>query len=295
MSSKFLCLIYGRGWVSEFFVREFQARGLAFKQGEARVDNEEALAAELDSVQPTHVLGCMGRTHGPGTPTIDWLEKRLPINLRDNLLAPMNLALMCPSRNIHYTYIGTGCIFEYDADHQEFDVDTGFTEGSLPNFFGSGYSAVKGITDRLMHHFQTQGVMNVRIRMPISCRDSPRNFISKIVSYAKLVNIQNSMTVLEDIVPAVVDLMLEKWSGTLNGTNPGTISHNEIMEMYKELVDPSKTWENFTVEEQSKILASARSNNRLDTQLLESHFPQIPEIHVAVREALKNWFPASDQ
>ena len=293
-NSRFLCVIYGRGWVSEFFVREFEARGLPFVLGEARVDDEVALEEELRRLRPTHALGCMGRTHGPDKPNIDWLETRLPINLRDNLLAPLNLAMLCARRglNIHCTYIGTGCIFEFDAEHGEFDESTGFDETSRPNFFGSGYSCVKGATDRLMHLFADEGVLNVRIRMPISCRDNPRNFISKIVSYPRLVNIQNSMTVLEDIVPAVVDLMLRRWSGTLNATNPGTISHNEIMTIYKKLVDPSKTWENFTVEEQAKILASGRSNNRLTTELLESLCPGVPDIHTAVRGALQHWIKA---
>ena len=41
-------------------------------------------------------------------------------------------------------------------------------------------------------------------------------------------------------------------TGTLNLTNPGLISHNEILEMYKEIVDPTFKWSNFSVEEQAK-------------------------------------------
>jgi hypothetical protein len=40
--------------------------------------------------------------------------------------------------------------------------------------------------------------------------------------------------------------------------------------MYKEIVEPSFTWENFTIEDQNEILASKRSNNCLDTTYLES-------------------------
>jgi dTDP-4-dehydrorhamnose reductase len=287
----FLCLVYGGGWVSEFFVEEFEKRGLAFKRGISRVDDEVALREEITALKPSHVLGCMGRTHGPDVPNIDWLETRLSINLRDNLQAPLNLALLAEELGFHYTYIGTGCIFEFDAAHEEFDQTTGFKESDRPNFFGSGYSKVKGVTDRLLHLFEGKPVFNVRIRMPISRKDSPRNFISKIASYPKLVNIQNSMTVLDDIAPAIVDLMLKGQTGTLNATNSGTISHNEIMQLYKEFVDPAKTWENFSVEEQNKILASGRSNNRLDTSLLEQLCPQVPDIHTAVKQAIRNWVP----
>ena len=45
--------------------------------------------------------------------------------------------------------------------------ENGFNESSLPNFFGSSYSIVKGFTDQLMHLFENN-VLNLRIRMPIT-------------------------------------------------------------------------------------------------------------------------------
>jgi hypothetical protein len=41
--------------------------------------------------------------------------------------------------------------------------------------------------------------------------------------------------------------------------------------MYKEIVDPSFSWENFSIEEQDKILTSKRSNNCLNTNTLENN------------------------
>ena len=72
----------------------------------------------------------------------------------------------------------------------------------------------------------------------------------------------------------------------MNLTNPGLISHNEILEMYKEIVDPSFEWKNFSMEEQRAILAADRSNNYLDTSKLEALFPGIDPIKVAVRKCL---------
>ena len=51
----------------------------------------------------------------------------------------------------------------------------------------------------------------------------------------------------------------------MNYTNPGAISHNEVLELYKQYIDPEFTWSNFTVEEQAKVIVAARSNNLLDT------------------------------
>jgi len=84
----------------------------------------------------------------------------------------------------------------------------------------------------------------------------------------------------------VVDMMKNKTTGTINLTNPGLISHNEILEMYKEIVDPTFTWQNFNIEEQRSILAAERSNNYLDTTKIETLFPEIDNIKVAVKKCL---------
>ena len=78
--------------------------------------------------------------------------------------------------------------------------------------------------------------------MPIVNYTNPRNFITKITRYEKICSIQNSMTYLPDLLPVALDLSLKKNTGTINLTNPGTISHNEILEMYREFVDKDLTW-----------------------------------------------------
>ena len=96
------------------------------------------------------------------------------------------------------------------------------------------------------------------------------------------------MTVLPELLPLVVDMMEKGVVGTLNLTNPGLISHNEMLSMYKELVDPDFTWSNFTVKEQAKILDSDRSNNFLDTSRLESLY-KVKHIKESVRDILENY------
>lgn len=51
--------------------------------------------------------------------------------------------------------------------------------------------------------------------------------------------------------------------GVFNFCNPGPISHNEILDLYKQYIDPTFVYANFTVEEQDKILVAKRSNNTL--------------------------------
>lgn len=248
----------------------------------ARADDEAAVEAALQTDTPDRILCLVGRTHGPGYSTIDYLEQKgkLVENVRDNLYSPLVLALLGQRYGIHVTYLGTGCIF---TDTPEV---TRFTEESKPNFFGSGYSTVKGFTDRLMHFLP---VLNLRIRMPIVGYHCPRNFITKITTYEKVCSIPNSMTVLEDMIPVLIHLASQKTLGTVNLTNPGTISHNEILQLYRDHVDPAFTWTNFTLEEQSKILLSERSNNELDTTRLCSLCPRVPSIRDSIEGLMKKW------
>ena len=286
-------LIYGsRGWIGGLFINYLSTIGIKFVEGITRTDSPD-LEKELVESGATNVISFIGRTHGiihaggyaNEINTIDYLEYpgKLYENIRDNLFGPMVLVEMCTKLGIHYAYLGTGCIFDCDT---EIPNPESFSESSLPNYFGSSYSIVKGFTDRLMH---SKNVLNLRIRMPISSTSNGRNFITKISKYSHICSIPNSMTVLDDFFPIFVDLMTRRVTGTYNCTNPGLISHNEILEEYSRLVDPGFKWENFSQEEQSKILKSARSNNLLDTSLIESEYPNLMNIKDSVTKILKEY------
>ena len=285
-------LVYGsRGWIGSQFINILKDTNVDYTEGKSRVDDEVELEKEIENIQPTHVISLIGRTHGKIDnkvyTTIDYLEEKGKLfeNVRDNLFSPLLLADICNKNNIHYTYLGTGCIFKFDESHPFGKDENGFTENDKPNFFGSSYSVIKGFTDRLMNIYENN-VLNLRIRMPITGEKNPRNFITKIVNYEKICSIPNSMTVLPELLPYILDMMKNKSVGTINLTNPGLISHNEILQMYKEIVDKDFKWNNFSQEEQRKILAADRSNNYLDTTKLESLYPKIKHIRTSVRECL---------
>ena len=276
-------LLYGhRGWIGSMYFDFLQLNYPKLKiiKGDARIEISDEVIEEINDHHPTHIVSFTGRTHGKigneNINTIDYLEYpgKLVENVRDNLYGPLNLAIICKKKNIHYTYLGTGCIFNsLGIDSKTPQM---FSEKSLPNYFGSGYSVVKGFTDRLIKEFP---VLNLRIRMPISSIPNNRNFINKITTYEYICSIPNSMTVLDEFFPIFTDLILCKKTGTFNCTNPGIISHDQILTMYKEIIDPNFTWKNMNLEEQSKMLKSDRSNNYLDTSKIENEFPKLKNIH----------------
>jgi 3,5-epimerase/4-reductase len=280
-------LFFGsRGWIGKQFCEYLSKNNVSYMETSVRADNEKEVEKEIQEHNPTHIISFIGRTHGENYNTIDYLEQpgKLVENIRDNLYAPIVLSILCKKYNIHYTYMGTGCIFEYKEDSKTDDID----EERSPNFYGSSYSIVKGYTDRLQHMY-SENTLNLRIRMPIVNYDHDRNFITKITKYEYVCSVANSMTVLDDMYPVILDMIRNNVTGTFNMCNKGVITHNEILELYKEYVDSSFAWKNFSVEEQNKILLSKRSNIELSSKKLYDLYPNIPDIKTSIDNCLKNY------
>lgn len=127
--------------------------------------------------------------------------------------------------------------------------------------------------------------------MPVSDDLHPRNFVTKLLGYERVVDIPNSNTMLHDLLPASIILAEHGETGVYNFTNPGSISHNEVLKLFKEIVRPDFSWKNFTLEEQAKVIKAGRSNCTLDTTKLVAKLEEykygIPEIHEAYKRCFK--------
>jgi len=274
-------LIYGRtGWLGGLLGKLCEKQGIAYEYGSGRLENRSSLEADLEAVKPTHVFNAAGVT---GRPNVDWCESHKVETIRANVVGTLTLADVCKQSGLVLINYATGCIFEYDDKHPQ-GSGIGFKEEDTPNFSGSYYSKTKAMVEDLLKEFDN--VCTLRVRMPISVDlQNPRNFISKIVRYQKIVNIPNSMTILDELLPISIEMAKRNLTGIWNFTNPGVVSHNEIMEMYKEYIDPELSWVNFTIEEQAKVIVAARSNNEMDASKLVKEFPEM----LPIKESLKKY------
>lgn len=259
-------LVFGaKGWIGQQFITNTAHTVI---EATTRPENYQDAFDEIQQVNPDCVISFLGRTYGTapdGTliPSIDYLELpgKLYENMRDNLYAPHNLALICQKLDVHFVYLGTGCIYTYTDDKKT------FTEDDIPNFFGSGYSTVKGYTDQILRQYDN--TLQLRIRMPVSKLVSGRNLIDKLVAYKNICSIPNSMTVLDDMWPIMDKMIDTKETGVYNLTNPGTAEHNWILQEYKSLINSQHTWNIISYQEQMQYIRSDRSNNKMDTTKLE--------------------------
>lgn len=271
-------LVYGKsGWIGGLVGEILKQQGATWEYGTARLENRDAILADIERVKPTHILNSAGVT---GRPNVDWCEDHKIETIRANVIGTLNLADVCFQNNIHLTIFATGCIFHYDDKFPQ-GSGIGFKEDDEPNFTGSYYSKTKALVEGMLRNYPN--VLVLRVRMPIvGDLVYPRNFITKIIKYDKVIDIPNSMTVLPELLPMAVEMAKRNLTGIMNYTNPGAISHNEILQLYKDYVDPEFTWSNFTVEEQAKVIVAPRSNNLLDTARLEGEFPEM----LGIKESL---------
>ncbi|MFA6066651.1 MAG: NAD-dependent epimerase/dehydratase family protein [Candidatus Babeliaceae bacterium] len=271
-------LVFGgtTGWIGQKIVAIINEQGHIAIAAQSRLEDRHHIEQEICNLKPDFIINAAGVV---GRPNADWCEDNKLETIRSNLIGALNLADIAHKYNIHMTNIGTGCIYEYDNAHP-LKSGIGFTEEDTPNFEGSFYSKTKKMLDILLLCYPN--VLNLRFRMPISSDLHPRNFVTKISKYQKIINIPNSMTILDDLLPLISQMALMKLAGNYNFVNPGAISHNEILELYKQYIDPTFTYVNFSVEEQSKVLKALRSNTELDVHKLLAVFPHIPHIKTSI-------------
>jgi dTDP-4-dehydrorhamnose reductase len=271
-----------------------QDLGYDYQYATCRLQEREKVRREISASGATHVLNAAGVT---GRPNVDWCETHKVETIRANVIGTLTLVDVASQLGVHVTNFATGCIFHYDdaiGKPENVPRDSNlcstagpqsvFTEDDLPNFTGSFYSLTKGYVENMLRSYDN--VLTLRVRMPIDADiiNNKRNFIYKIANYEKIVNIPNSMTVLDELLPYAAELALRGRTGIYNFTNPGAISHGQVMELYREYIDPEKNWTHFTLEEQAKVITAARSNNELDASKLWKEFPQMRPIRDSLIE-----------
>ena len=283
-------LVYGsNGWIGGMLGKLLTLQGANWSYGIARLEDRGGIMADLRRTMPTHVLNAAGVT---GRPNVDWCENHRHETIRTNVTGVLTLVDVCRDAGIHVTNFATGCIYSYDVAHPVGSGE-GFTEEDAPNFLGSYYSRTKGIVESLLREYDN--LLQLRLRMPIS-RDlaSGRNFVHKIVNYDKVVDIPNSMTVLDELLPVAVQMARDARVGVYNFTNPGVISHNEVLQLYKTYIDPDYTWSNFTEAEQAKArLYSGQCEGYAPPRVDASNASCFTSRSSQHRGRIMNWMPQS--
>jgi len=218
-----------------------------------------------------------------GTPNVDWCETHQVETFRSNVIGPLVLAEACQEKGVYLVHLGSGCIF-YGLSPDP----AGWRENDFANP-SAFYSRTKYAADLVLSRLPNVAI--ARLRMPIDSRPGPRNLIDKLAAYRQVVDVENSVTVVEDLILALHQLLEKRGTGVFHLVNPSTMRHRDLLALYKELVDPNYECEWIKSEElvARGLTAKARSNCILQSKRLAELGIHMRPVDVALRDTMEKY------
>ena len=267
-------VIFGNGWLGNKYKDYYKEKA---KIVSADISDPKAVEKVLDRLRPKIVINAAGKT---GRPNVDWCEEHKLETLNSNITGPLMLLKSCVDRNIFLVQLSSGCLFNGKKRG-------GFTEEDQPkppNF----YAWTKATADNILKKFP---VLILRLRMPIDDLPGPRNLITKLTKYPKIIDVENSVTVVKDLIRATDQLIKKRETGIYNVTNPDAVKHRDILKWYKELVNPHHQYQMIPLKDLSRLglAKTGRSNCILNTKKLAAAGIKLPNSKLAIIRCLKNY------
>ena len=274
-------LLYGSsGWIGNHIKEYIQTnlKDITIYVGISRCDNKEQLTQEISTINPDRIISSIGRAYGKNIYNTTYIEDKLHINIRDNLIGPLTLANVCSNLNVHCTFIGSGCVYKSDKKI--------FTEEDDPSLISSNHSIIKSTTEKLIQD-NNSNCLHVKLRYPVTGDFHPKCLISKLITYNKALNTTTSISYLSDIIPIVVDMSIKRTIGTFHLTNNDSINLLNTKLEYKLRNDSTLNIMELSIEEHNKIIGE-RSNIVIDNSKIKSIYPHIKSCEIVLNECFDN-------
>ena len=154
----------------------------------------------------------------------------------------------------------------------------------------SFYSGTKALGEEVL-----AGVPHVylwRLRIPFNQVDNPRNYLTKLLRYATLLDASNSISQLEEFVAGTFACWEQRVPfGTYNVTNPGEVTTREVVDLIKKTGVSNKDFKFFTDEAEfmRTTAKTPRSNCVMNATKLAATGITLTEVHEAVERDLRRW------
>ncbi len=269
-------VVFGAGFLGQRCARDIPGARLS----SVDVTDTSAVAEELRTHRARAAVNCAGAT---GKPNVDWCERHPFETQRANVGGALSVAEACAEARVYLVHMGSGCIFYGPAP-----AAGGWREDDFANPT-SLYSRSKYAADLMLANLPDVAI--ARLRMPIAGEPHPRNLITKLVGYKYVVDVENSVTVIDDLVMVIRALIAKRPTGIFHVTNPGSMRHRDLLRMYRDMVDPSH--ECTLIDERELVdrgLAThARSNCILSSSRLTALGIHMRPIDTALRDALSQY------
>ncbi len=287
-------LLGGSGYVGQAYQTLLMRKGLPFrnlKRAEVDYTNPAVLAAALQADHPEFLINAAGYT---GKPNVDACELHKAECLFGNAVLPGVIAQACTAAGVPWGHVSSGCIFSGARPDGR-----GFTEQDTPNFTFrqnncSFYSGSKALGEEVL-----TGAPNVfvwRLRIPFNEIEHPRNYLTKLMRYQRLLEATNSISQLEEFVAATFACWEQRVPfGTYNVTNPGQVTTHDVVDLIQASGVCRKKYEFFQSEDEFMHVAAKtpRSNCVMDSSKLASAGIRLTPVREAIAAALAHWKKAA--
>lgn len=227
-----------------------------------------------------------------GSPNIDQCEELKSRTYMTNVIIPAMLAEECEKHNIRMIQIGSGCIYFGESPNKYYsilegkNIDSGWKEEDFANP-KSFYSKTKYACDLLLS--QMSNNLTLRIRMPISNKDNPRNLINKLRNYKQVIDIPNSVTFVDDLVRCVDWAIKENKTGIFHVTNTEPLTAAKVMKEYQ-YYNSFHSFEIITEAELDLLTVAKRSNCIIDNSKLEKAGFKMSNSEEALQKCMQEYW-----
>lgn len=272
-------LIFGKGYLGTSFAAS-PMLGESFLSG-VDITDKAKVRQEIQHYRPQAVINCAGKTN------LEWCRDNKMEALEINTVAPLFILRSCAELDIPMVHMSSGCIYEGKGTR-----DRGFREKDTPAPKGF-YAKSKALAEELLTQTEYPKLLILRLRQPFSGAPNPRNLITKVLSYQKLITSPNSMTYIPDLISATAFLLKKNQRGIFNVCNEGFISPYEIALQAQKLLKLSKKYTPISKKKLDILNVKNNREYRVDTLLNMGKLRVIgfkmPKVKQRVVDALKDY------
>lgn len=271
-------LILGRGQMALAYKNFFDSKDEVTSELANNVDIRELqqIKNAITEIKPDVVLNCAGKTN------LDWCEQNRLECFQTNTLGADNVGLACQEAGIYFVHLSSGCVQEsLSAEDAKKETD--------PAYPLSFYSWAKLWGDEMLTKRQIKynlKILIIRGRQLISSEASPRNALTKMLTYTKFIDTANSMTIVEDMVEATWSLIQKNATGIYNVANEGIMTPYRLALLLKELVKPDLEVNKIPKSELNSMTLAERVDCVLDCSKLKAEGVILKDAETRLRELL---------
>ncbi len=219
-------LIVGGGYIGRRLAKALDAPLTA-----RRVVTYNDVEALIKKYKPQVLINGIGHT---GKRNVDDCEAVVEKTLHANTYVPILMAEAALRHGIKLVHISSGCIYHFNYKKQQ-----PIQEERAPDYYDLFYSRTKIYAEDMLMRLANGKHVNVliaRIRVPLDNTPHPKNLLTKLIKYRKVIDAPNSVTYIPDFIKALQHLIARDAKGIFNIMLKDGLNYPDLMDIYAKKV-----------------------------------------------------------